>query len=92
MSSYEIDKFLSVARQNGFITNQIKKLTRKICSNNFVVICSRKYSHINKHHYLKLRTPIMHRHFFRKLSQNPDYVKHIVTIEEIFFISQSVNG
>ena len=29
-------------------------------------------SHINIHHYLKLRIPIIHRHFFRRTSKNPD--------------------
>ena len=32
-------------------------------------------SHINIHYYLKLRIPIMHRHFFIKTSQNPDYIQ-----------------
>ena len=31
--------------------------------------------HIIIHCYLKLRIPIMHRHFFRKLGQNPDYIQ-----------------
>ena len=31
--------------------------------------------HTNIHYYLRLCIPIMHRHFFRKLSQNPDYIK-----------------
>ena len=32
-------------------------------------------SHINKHYYLKLRIPITHRHFFRKTSQNLEYIQ-----------------
>ena len=32
-------------------------------------------SHINIQYYLKLRIPIMHRHFFRKLSRNRDYIE-----------------
>ena len=28
------------------------------------------FNQINKHYYLKLRIPIMHRHFFRKRFQN----------------------
>ena len=43
----------------------IKKLTIKNYSN---------LSNINIHYYLKLRIPIMHRHFFRKISQNQDYI------------------
>ena len=66
MASYEINKKLTVARRNGFIFNQLKKLTIKIYSN---------LSHINIHYYLKLRIPIMHRHFFRKFSQNRDYIQ-----------------
>ena len=27
------------------------------------------------HYYLKLRIPIMHRHFFRKMSQNLEYIQ-----------------
>ena len=33
MGMYELNKKLTVARQNGFIFNQINKLTIKICSN-----------------------------------------------------------
>ena len=32
-------------------------------------------SKINIHYYLKFRIPIMHRHFFKKSGQNPEYVK-----------------
>ena len=66
MASYELNKKLTVARERGYVFNQINKLTIKIYSN---------LSHINIHHYLKLRIPIMHRQFFRKLSQNPEYIK-----------------
>ena len=65
MVSYELNKKIPVARQNG--SNLLKKkLTIKIYSN---------FSHINLHHYLKLQIPIMHRQFFKKLSQNPDYIQ-----------------
>ena len=57
-------KKLKIARENGFIFNQINKITIKIYSN---------LSQINIHYYLKLRKPIIHGHFFKKLSQNPDY-------------------
>ena len=63
MGLFELNKKGTVARQKGFIFNQIKKRSIKIYSN---------LSYINIHHYLKLRIPIMHRHFFRKLSQNPE--------------------
>ena len=32
-------------------------------------------SNINIHYYIKLQIPIMHRHFFRKLSQNSENVQ-----------------
>ena len=64
MASYELNKKLTVAPENAFIFIQIKKLTVKNYSN---------LSHINIHYYLKLRIPIMHRDFFRKISQNRDY-------------------
>ena len=66
MSLYKLTKKLTVARQNGFIMNQLIKLAIKIYSN---------LSHINIHYYIKYRIPIMHRHFFRKLSQNREYVQ-----------------
>ena len=53
-------------RENGFTFNQLLKLTIEIYSNP---------SNINIHYYLKLRIPIMHRHFFRKLSENPEYMQ-----------------
>ena len=55
MGLFELKKQLTVARQNGFIFNQINKLKVKIYSN---------LSHINIHYYLKLRIPIMRRQFF----------------------------
>ena len=63
---YELNKKLTIARQRGFILNQINKLTIKI------------YSHqryINISYYVKHRIPIMHRQFFKKLSQNRNYVE-----------------
>ena len=63
---YELNKKLTVARQNGFISDQINKLTIKIYSN---------LSNIYIHYYLHHRIPIMHRHFFRKLAQNPVYIQ-----------------
>ena len=66
MSLYELNRNLTVARGNGFKFNRINKLTIKIFSN---------LSHINIHYYLKLQIHIMHRQFFGKLSQIPDYVQ-----------------
>ena len=63
---FELKKKLTVTRQNGFIFNQINELTIKICSN---------LTEINIYYYLKLQIPIMHIHFFRKLSQNPGKVQ-----------------
>ena len=66
MGLYELNKKLTVARQNGYIFNQINKLTKKIYSN---------LSHINIHYHLRLGAPPLHRHFFIKISQNRDYIK-----------------
>ena len=63
---YELNKKLTIARQRGFILNQINKLTIKILSHQ---------RYINISYYLKHRIPIMHRQFFKKLSQNRDYVQ-----------------
>ena len=42
--------------------------------------------------YLKLRIPMMHRHFFHKLAQNRAKFKLFAVIEEIFFILHFANG
>ena len=66
LSLYELNTKLTIARQRGFILNQINKLTIKI------------YSHqryINISYYLKHRIPIMHRQFLKILSRNCDYVQ-----------------
>ena len=54
------------ARKKGFIFNQLNRLTIEIYSN---------LININTHYHLKHQIPIIHRHFFRKLSQNRDYVQ-----------------
>ena len=66
MASDELNKKLTIARRNGFIFNQINKLTKQ----NYINL-----SNINMHYYLKLRIPIMHRHFCRKFSQNLEYIQ-----------------
>ena len=56
MDSYDINKKLKVARQNGFNFDKINKLTMKF------------YSYLqykNIQYYLKLRSPIMHRQSFQ---------------------------
>ena len=65
MNLFELNEKLTLARQRGFRFLHINKLTIKI------------YSHqryINIIYYLKHRIPIMHRQFFKTLSQNRDYV------------------
>ena len=83
MGSYELNKKLTITRGNGFKFNQISKLTIKIYSN---------LSHINIQYYLKSQIPIMHRHFFRKISRNREYIQTLAMREEIFFILHVVNG
>ena len=63
---YGLNKTIKTARNNGLILNQIVKLTIKIDSS---------LSIINLCYYLKLPIPIMHRDFFRIISQKPEYVK-----------------
>ena len=64
-SFYELNKKLAVARQNGFMFNQINKISIKF------------YSHlryINISYYLKSQILMCHRHFFRVISQTREYV------------------
>ena len=61
-----MSKTIKNAQEKDFIFNQINKLTIKDYSN---------LSHINIHYYLTHRIPIMHLHFFRKLSQNPENIQ-----------------
>ena len=63
---YGLNEKLKIARQRGLIFNQINKLTIE------------NYSHqryIDMHYYLKIQIPIMHRHFLKKNSQNPEHVQ-----------------
>ena len=62
---YELNKELTVTRQNGFIFNQINKLTIKIYSN---------LQSLNICYYLKFRFPMCHRLFFRRISENKEYI------------------
>ena len=61
MSLHETNKNLTVARQNGFVYNQIYTFTKKIYG---------KLSNINIQYSFKLRIPITHRQNFIILSQN----------------------
>ena len=65
MNLFELNKKLTVARQRGYIFNQISKLTIKICSH-------LRYIHIS--YYQKLPMPMYCRRFFRVISQNREYV------------------
>ena len=64
--SYGLSEKHRNARNIGFLFNQIVKLTIKFYSS---------LSNINIHYYLKSPIPILHRQFFRIISQNPKYVR-----------------
>ena len=66
MCLYELNKKLTLARENGFIFNHINKLTIKILSN---------LSHINIHYHLTLGASPLHYRFFITLLKNPDYIQ-----------------
>ena len=63
---YGLNKKIKKAQRNGFIFNQIKKLTIKIYSN---------LSNINIRYYLNFPMPMCHRLFFRRISQNREYIQ-----------------
>ena len=66
MNLFELNKKLTLARQRGLRFLHINKLTIKFFSHlRYINICD----------YLKHRIPIMHRQFFKILSQNCDYVQ-----------------
>ena len=62
MKLYEIIDNMKIARQNGFIINQINNFTIKIYCN---------LSNKNLDYCLKHQIPLMHGQFFKILSQNP---------------------
>ena len=66
MGMYELNKKLTIARQNGFKFNHINKLTIKIYSN---------LSHIIIHYHLLSGASPLHRQFFKILSRNHDYIQ-----------------
>ena len=67
MNLYGSKKKIKNVRRNGFIFNQINELAIKFDSH---------FRCINIIYYLKLRISIMHRQFFKLLSQNTEYVEH----------------
>ena len=62
---YELNKKLTIARERGFVFNQINKLTKKIYSN---------LSSINIHYYLKHQIPMGQRLFFKRVAHNREYI------------------
>ena len=66
MILYDLNKKLTVARQNGFMFNQINKLTIKFSSH---------LRYLNISYDLKFQIPMCHRQFFRVISQNREYVE-----------------
>ena len=66
LASYELNKKLTNYRERDNIFNQINKVTMKNYSN---------LSNINIHYHLRLGAPPLHRQFFRKISQNRDYIQ-----------------
>ena len=66
MSLYELNKKLKIARERGFIFNQINNFKIKIYSN---------LSKINIRYCLKFRIPIMPCQFFKMISQNREYIQ-----------------
>ena len=66
MGMFELNKKLTIARENGFIFNHINKLTIKIYSN---------LPNINIHYHLRLGADPLHRQFFKILSHNHDYIQ-----------------
>ena len=66
MGMYELNKKLTIARENGFRFNQINKLTIKILSN---------LSYINIHYHLLLGASPLHYRFFINLLKNRVYIQ-----------------
>ena len=67
MNFYGLSKKIKNARNNGFKIYEIVKLTMKNDSS---------LPNKNKCYYLKIRIPKMHEEVFRKISQDPEYVKY----------------
>ena len=63
---YELNKKLTLARERGFVFNQI---------NNFKIEIYSNLSYMNIHYHLRLSAPPLHRQFFIKLLKNRDYIQ-----------------
>ena len=77
MILYELNKKSEIARQNGFIFNQINKLTMNV---------SLPLRVVNISYYLKFQIPMCHRQFFRVISQDGEYVEKFCNDMEIPFL------
>ena len=66
MNLYELNKKLKLARQRGSRFLEITELTIQIYSH-------QRYTNIS--YYLKHQIPILHRQFFKVLSDHRDYVQ-----------------
>ena len=76
MGLYELNKKLTLARKRGFIFDQIKIFEIKIHTN----LCC-----INIHYHLNLGLPPLHCQFFRKISQNREYIQNFRSDRRNFF-------
>ena len=65
MGMFELNKKLTLARQRGFIFNQINKLKIKFYT---------PLSQNNIHRYLKFHCPILVRQILRTISRNPESI------------------
>ena len=66
MGMYELNKNLAIARERGFIFNQINNFKIKNYSNLF---------HTNIHYHLRLCSPPLHHQLFIKISKNHEYIQ-----------------
>ena len=66
MGMFELNKKLAIARERGYIFNQINNFKIKIYSN---------LSNINIHYHLRLGAPPLHCQVFIKISHNRDYIQ-----------------
>ena len=64
LKKYENIKFFQILDENMSLY-ELNKKSKMLGKNGFIFIVI----------YLKLQIPMMHRHFVRKISQNPEYVQ-----------------
>ena len=79
MGSYELNKKLIIARERGFLFNQINIIKRKIYDN---------LSNINLHYHLRLGSPLLHRQFFIKISQIKDCIQTYCIVRNPFHFAR----